>query len=112
MVGVRFVSLQLQHNHNNRRRKVQDIAFANLKTKKKILNYLQAYKFAVCVCSVEETPSEEDLGRPDPDPGPGPAETLTIAGLSNLSPRTNPLLNSSITTPSLNSFDSSRAIAS
>lgn len=47
-----------------------------------------------------------DLGRP------GPAETLTIAGLSRRSPRRKPRLNSSITMPSLNSLDSSRAIAS
>ncbi|TXG52891.1 hypothetical protein EZV62_022060 [Acer yangbiense] len=43
---------------------------------------------------------------------PGPAETLTVAGLRSLSPRRNPRRNSSITIPSLNSSDSSRAIAS
>lgn len=66
-------------------------------------------KSAVC-CSFESLEASaaepSDLGRP------GPAETLTIAGLSNLSPRINPRRNSSITIPSLNSLDSSRAIAS
>lgn len=69
-------------------------------------NYRSSIPAAVAGCSVDFSLATGAFFLP------GPAETLTIAGLKSRFPSRNPRRNSWITTPSLNSWDSSRAMAS